>query len=80
MLILRRRVGETIHIGNDVTVRILGVKRNQVRVGTNAPAEAPVNRTEILERVAGQKNRVSSLTDVGVSQIAIDDLSTQAES
>jgi carbon storage regulator len=51
MLILTRRVGETVMIGNDVTVTVLGVKGNQVRVGINAPKNVPVHREEIFERV-----------------------------
>jgi carbon storage regulator len=51
MLILTRRVGETVMIGNDVTVTILGVKGNQVRVGINAPKNVVVHREEIYERI-----------------------------
>ncbi len=51
MLILTRRVGETIMIGDDVTVTILGVKGNQVRVGINAPKNVAVHREEIYERI-----------------------------
>ncbi len=51
MLILTRRVGETVMIGNDVTVTILGVKGNQVRVGINAPKNVAVHREEIYERI-----------------------------
>ncbi len=51
MLILTRRVGETVMIGNDVTVTVLGVKGNQVRVGINAPKTIAVHREEIFERI-----------------------------
>lgn len=51
MLILTRRVGETVMIGNDITVTILGVKGNQVRVGVNAPKEVGVHREEIYDRI-----------------------------
>ena len=51
MLILTRRVGETVMIGNDVTVTVLGVKGNQVRIGINAPKNVAVHREEIFERI-----------------------------
>lgn len=51
MLILTRRVGETLMIGDDVTVTVLGVKGNQVRVGVNAPKDVAVHREEIFERI-----------------------------
>jgi carbon storage regulator len=55
MLILTRRVGETVVIGNDVTVTVLGVKGNQVRLGVNAPREVAVHREEIYERIQGEQ-------------------------
>jgi carbon storage regulator len=51
MLILTRRIGETVMIGNDVTVTVLGVKGNQVRIGVNAPKDVAVHREEIFERI-----------------------------
>ena len=57
MLILTRRVGETVVIGNDVTVTVLGVKGNQVRLGVNAPREVAVHREEIFERIKSGQDR-----------------------
>ena len=51
MLILTRRVGETVMIGSEVTVTVLGVKGNQVRIGINAPKNVAVHREEIFERI-----------------------------
>lgn len=58
MLILTRRVGETVMIGNDITVTILGVKGNQVRVGVNAPREVAVHREEIYERIKREEQAI----------------------
>lgn len=55
MLILTRRAGETVMIGNDVTITVLGVKGNQVRIGINAPKDVAVHREEIYERIQGEQ-------------------------
>jgi carbon storage regulator len=54
MLILTRRVGETVIIGEEVSITILGVKGNQVRVGINAPKNVAVHREEIFERIKSE--------------------------
>ena len=62
MLILTRRVGETIMIGDNVTVTVLGVKGNQVRIGVNAPKEIPVHREEIYERIRHEQENGGAAT------------------
>ena len=54
MLILTRRIGETLMIGDEVTVTVLGVKGNQVRLGVNAPKDVAVHREEIYDKINQQ--------------------------
>jgi carbon storage regulator len=72
MLILTRRVGETIMVGDDVTVTVLGVKGNQVRWGISAPKRVAVHREEIYDRIKHEgpvksADDSKSATDSGVS-------------
>ncbi len=57
MLILTRRVGETLMIGDDITVSVLAIKSNQVRIGVNAPRDVTVHREEIYNRIQTDDKR-----------------------
>ena len=60
MLILTRRVGESVVIGEDVTITVLGVKGNQARLGVNAPKDVAVHREEIHKRIERQQAAVDA--------------------
>lgn len=62
MLILTRRVGESLMIGDEINVTVLGIRGNQVRIGVNAPKDVSVHREEIYERI---KQETGSSTDSG---------------
>lgn len=61
MLVLTRKINESITIGNDITVQVLGVRGGQVRLGIKAPKETPVNRTEVYESIQ-RENREAART------------------
>ena len=60
MLILTRRVGEILMVGDEVTVTVLGVKGNQVRIGVNAPKNVAVHRREIYQRIQEEKKQLAN--------------------
>ncbi len=63
MLILTRRIGESVYIGDDVRLTVLGVRGTQVRIGINAPKEVPVHREEIYYRIKHEQDGVEDMDD-----------------
>jgi len=63
MLILTRRIGETLNIGDEVRVTVLGVKGNQVRIGVSAPKDIPVHREEIYDRIKKEQEEGNSVLE-----------------
>jgi len=67
MLILTRRIGETVVIGDDISITVLGVKGNQVRVGVNAPRDVSVHREEIYQRIKFEQEQNEEADDSSAS-------------
>ena len=67
MLILTRRIGETLMVGDEVTISVLGVKGNQVRIGINAPKEVSVHREEIYERIKAEQQEQQETRGPGLA-------------
>jgi carbon storage regulator len=65
MLVLTRRVGEKLVIGENVTVTVLGVKGNQIRIGIDAPRDITVNREEIYQRILKEREGLNSVRHRG---------------
>lgn len=67
MLILTRRVGEKLIIGENVTVTVLGVKGNQIRIGIDAPRDVQVNREEVYQRILKEREEINYVRQRGAS-------------
>ena len=63
MLILTRRVGETLVIGDDIRITVLGARGNQVRMGVNAPKNVAVHREEIHQRIQSEKDSSQPISE-----------------
>ena len=73
MLILTRRINETLNIGDDVQVTVLGIKGNQVRIGINAPRDVPVHREEIYQRIKREERMAEGGGEEGDGEDHIED-------
>ena len=74
MLILTRRVGETLMIGDQVTVTVLGVKGNQVRIGINAPKDLAVHREEIYQRIRKEQEGGNAADAARAAELLLKDI------
>ena len=82
MLILTRRIGESVYIGDDVRLTILGVRGTQVRIGINAPKEVPVHREEIYHRIKHEQEGYSQVdpdNDVDKNDVGQNDTESDYE-
>ena len=70
LLILTRKIGETICIGKDVTLTVLGVKGNQIRVGINAPKTLSVHRKEIWLKIQNEKAESKKIEEEAISEFS----------
>ncbi len=73
MLILTRRIGESVHIGDDIRLTVLGVRDTQVRIGINAPKEVPVHREEIYYRIKSEQEAKSAQAQAQIDGEGFDD-------
>ncbi|UZJ59332.1 carbon storage regulator CsrA [Pseudomonas sp. KU26590] len=64
MLVLTREIGETFNIGDDITVKVLGITGNQVRLGINAPRRVRIHRAEVLRRIASRLHSLANRSPV----------------
>jgi carbon storage regulator len=78
VLILTRRIGESVHIGDDIRLTVLGVRDSQVRIGINAPKEVPVHREEIYYRIKHEQEAKAQMQ--GSSESSYSDSNSDSDS